>query len=153
MKLVIIIVVALIVLGGGAGGALYFLEIGPFAPPPLVDGQPAPEPEQKLVDMDNTSFMDMDTLVVPIIGQGRTKSYYLDIRIELATADRTKAAQQKVRLHDAYLRDMYVFLPQHMKKNKTVHLPTVKARLFQLAQQILGKDHVNDVLIQAAYER
>ncbi|MEQ9199095.1 MAG: hypothetical protein RLN80_03855, partial [Rhodospirillales bacterium] len=83
MKLVIIIVVALLVLGGGAVGALYFLEMGPFAPKPPVDGEAAPEPRQELIDINNTSFMDMDTLVVPIIGQGRTKSYYLDIRIEL----------------------------------------------------------------------
>ena len=153
MKLVVILLVIVLLLGGGGVGALYFLELGPFEPPPLEEGAEPEKPKSSLVDLDNTSFMDMDTLVIPIIGKDRTRSYYLDIRIELNSANRTEAAQQKVRLHDAFLRDMFVFLPQHLERAPTVNLNAVKSRFVYIAQQILGEELVRDVLIQSAYER
>ncbi len=153
MKIVIILVAALLILGGGAAGAMYFLQVGPFAPPPVADGDQPKEPPSTMLDLDNTSFMDMDTLVIPVLGTGKSRSFYLDIRIELASRDRSAAALQKVRLHDAFLRDMFVFLPQHLKQRPTVDLNAVKGRLLILAQQILGVELVRDVLIQAAYER
>lgn len=153
MKIVIILVAALLILGGGAAGVMYFMQIGPFEPPPLADGEQPVEPSTTMLDLDNTSFMDMDTLVIPVLGTGKSRSFYLDIRIELASRDRSEAALQKVRLHDAFLRDMFVFLPQHLKQRPTVDLNAVKGRLLILSQQILGVELVRDVLIQAAYER
>lgn len=154
MKIVIILVAVLIILGGGAAGALYFMEIGPFAPPPAAeDGELPAEPPTTMLDLDNTAFMDMDTLVIPILGGERSRSFYIDIRIELASRDRSGAAAQRVRLHDAFLRDMFVFLPQHLKQRDTVDLNAVKGRLLYITQQILGSELARDVLIQAAYER
>lgn len=153
MKIVIILVAALLILGGGAAGVMYFMQIGPFEPPPPADGEQPVEPSSTMLDLDNTSFMDMDTLVIPVLGTGKSRSFYLDIRIELASRDRSEAALQKVRLHDAFLRDMFVFLPQHLKQRPTVDLSAVKGRLLILSQQILGVELVRDVLIQAAYER
>jgi flagellar basal body-associated protein FliL len=153
VKLVVILLVIVLLLGGGGVGALYFLELGPFEPPPAEEGAEPEKPESSLVDLSNTSFLDMDTLVIPIIGKDRTRSYYLDIRLELNSPNRAAAAQQKVRLHDAFLRDMFVFLPQHLERNPTVNLHSVKSRFVYIAQQILGEELVRDVLIQSAYER
>ena len=144
MKKIFIIVVALIILGGGGVSALKALKIGPFAEEGEVAEEEAPPPEP-------SRFIDFDPLYLPIF-RGDKVAATIQVQFRLETVgEENEALITKLlpRLNDAFLRDLYVFIPELLKKTDQIDPKVLKKRLLQVGARVTGKGVIKGVIIQS----
>ena len=53
------------------------------------------------------------------------------------------------RLNDAFLRDLYVFVPELLKKTDRIDPKVLKKRLHQVGARVTGKGVIENVIIQS----
>ena len=53
------------------------------------------------------------------------------------------------RLNDAFLRDLYVFIPELLKKTDQIDPNVIKKRLHQVGARVVGKGVIKGVIIQS----
>jgi flagellar FliL protein len=97
------------------------------------------------------SFIAMDPIILPIIDRdGVTQTISLVVSLQVgnaADADEVKA--NLPRLTDAYLSDMYGTLSaKSAMQSGVIKVSMLKARLVKISQAVMGKDKINDVLLQ-----
>ncbi len=166
MKLVIIGAVALLLVGGiGAGAYFYFVNPAEAASTPGKEVEKAHEDAkaEKKGDKGDSHgkgggayFVQLDPLILPIIDDdGFTQVLSLVIAIDVPD----DAAKEQVtilapRLKDAFIQEMYGELNRLAAlKGGIVQVNIIKSRLNKIAHRVLGKDMVNDVLLQVVQQR
>ena len=144
MKKIIIIIVGLIILGGGAFSALKALKLGPFAEEgEMVEEEAAPAEPPRVIEF--------DPLYLPIF-RGDKVAATIMIQFKLETqGEENEALITKLlpRLNDAFLRDLYVFVPELLKKTDRIDPKVLKKRLHQVGARVTGKGVIENVIIQS----
>lgn len=162
MKLAVIALVAVLLLGGGAAGAYFY-----FDKPAEASAGPVDEAAKAAHDAKSdeaaegavkpvTQFVQLDPMILPIIGDtGIMQNVSLVVSIEVP--DEASAAEVKrlsPRLKDAFIQDMYGALNRKSAmQNGVIQVNTIKQRLNNVSVKVLGKDKVNDVLLQIVQQR
>ena len=143
MKKFIIIVVALVMLAGGGFSALKAMKMGPFAEEGEVEEEASPaEPPR---------FIDFDPLYLPIF-RGDKVAATIQVQFRLETVgEENEARINKLlpRLNDAFLRDLYVFIPELLKKTDQIDPNIIKKRMHQVGARVTGKDVIKGVIIKS----
>jgi len=143
LKKIGIIAAVIMLIIGGTVSVLKWMELGPFASTEAkVKEAPPPEPPQ---------FVEMGLLVIPVFDGERVAATF-QIQFKLETiGDENVAKINKLlpRLNDAFLRDLYVFIPRLLRKQQTINVAVIKQRLQFIADTIAGKGVVNSVLVQS----
>lgn len=147
MKKVILLVVILLVLAGGAVGAMYFMQLGPFEPKePVKKTQEEIELEKEAT----TTTVAIKPFNIPIFqGERVAGSIQVQFELEVPIGQEEAINEKMVRLEDAYLRDLYVYLPQLLRNKETLDVLALKRRLKRVSEKIVGPDIIEDVLIQS----
>lgn len=148
MKKFALLFAMLLMLGGGAVSALKFLNLGPFQVDEVVEEE-APEEE-----IDDTVFVDMDPLAIPIFGNNKVAAT-VQIQIKLETKNKDNAAAIKrlmPLIHDAFIRDMHSFLPRLLKQEERVDVLILKQRLQLIGDKVVGKGLIRNILVQSVID-
>ncbi|MDR6771149.1 hypothetical protein [Azospirillum sp. BE72] len=149
VKALIVLVLGIVLLGGASFGGWfvyqkYFTE-HPDAPPKKVEPPPKPP----------TAFVRLPPLVVPMIGPSRVEQFVtVVVAVEVVLDKQPLAQANQPRLTDAFLTALYGGIAdQSILNGALVNIPAVKAKLVEAAGKIIGKDAVQDVLVQAVTQR
>lgn len=148
MKKIIIIVVALVMLGGGGFSALKALKMGPFAEEGEVVEEEAPPAEPPRI-------IEFDPLYLPIFrGNKVAATIQIQFRLE-AQGEENEAKIIKLlpRLNDAFLRDLYVFIPEQLNKTEKIDPKVIMRRLHQVGARVTGKGVIAGVVVQSVASR
>ncbi len=147
MKKLVIAVAIMLMLAGATISVLKWLGIGPFGDPAEVEAT-GTTPDEPL------HFVTMDVLVIPIF-QGDKVTATVQIQLKLEAADVESAseiARLLPRLNDAFLRDLYGFIPRHLRKKERLDLALIKDRLQMVGDKVAGPGVIKSVLVQAVLE-
>ena len=149
MKKIVIAVAVIVMLAGGTFGVLKWLGIGPFG-----DGDVVEVEATGTTPGEPPSFVTMDVLVIPIF-QGDKVAATVQIQLKLEAADVESAseiARLLPRLSDAFLRDLYGFIPRHLRKEEHLDVALIKDRLQLVGDKVAGPGVIKSVLVQAVLE-
>ena len=152
-KIVIFVFVGIILLSGGSIGLMMYLEIGPFANEEKkanADSATKDEkPENKLV----IQTVAMAPLSIPIIQNGKI-ALNLQLEVQIDTTDKkAPILQEKLPiLKDAYVRDLFSFIPRQLRKSKKLDQETLRRRLRVVGQRKIGKGIILAVKIKSYSE-
>lgn len=156
MKMIILSFVALIVLGGGGAGA-YFYFATPAAEAAGLEGEHEEAVKEVEHDPALYTYVELDPLILPIIDEyGVNQVVSLVLSLEVVNAEAAaKVESMKPRLNDAYIQNMYGLINQHVAHNKSglIKVESLKKRLNKISENVMGKDVVNDVLLQVIQQR
>lgn len=156
MKKLIILVVGFIILAGGTVGVLKYMHIGPFD-----TGAPVLSEEelkaQALIDAakavleQRVHYVEMDPIQIPIFqGDGVAGTIMINYKLEtLSIDDQQTIAKAKRQLGNALMQDFSYYIPRTLRNNKTLDVTLIKYRIIMITNRLLGKEIVNDALIQA----
>lgn len=145
VRTIAIAVAVILMIAGGAVGIMKQLEWGPFAPQSDVA---ATEPDKPA---EPPRFLDMDPLVIPIFAEDRVVAA-IQIQLKLETkgvANEDLLNRMKPRLGDAFLSDLYAFIPRLVQKGGQLDVLAIKQRLQLVADKVVGKGKVDSVLVQS----
>lgn len=149
VRTVAIAVAVVLMIAGGAIGIMKQLQWGPFAPrgEEIADAEP-PEPSEP------PRFIDMDPLVVAVFsGDNVAGTVQIQIKLETMGAENEEHINQIMpRLSDAFLRDLYSYIPRLLEKQGSVDVLVVKKRLQRIAAKVAGEGRVDNVLVQSVTE-
>ncbi len=147
MKKLVIAVAIMLMLAGATISVLKWLGIGPFGDPAEVEAT-GTTPDEPL------HFVTMDVLVIPIF-QGEKVAATVQIQLKLEATNVENAseiARLLPRLYDAFLRDLYGFIPRHLRKKERLDVALIKDRLQLVGDKVAGPGVVKSVLVQAVLE-
>ena len=152
-KIVIIIFTGVVLLAGGSVVLLQQMEMGPFA-----SEETKIEKENKVEDAPQKKepdflSVDMDPLSIPIIQDGKVR-LNLQIEIELKTTEKQESnlKQQLPILKDAYISDLFSFIPRQLRKSKKLDKETLERRLQIVGKRVIGKEKIKEVVIKSYSE-
>lgn len=134
----------ILMIAGGTVGIMKQLEWGPFAP----QAERAAEPESPV---EAPRFIDMDPLVIPIFAEDRVVAA-IQIQLKLETmgaANESHLNAIKPRLSDAFLRELYAFIPRLVQKGGQLDVLAIKRRLQMIADNVAGPGRISGVLVQS----
>lgn len=154
-KILAILVVLALVGGGGAGAYFYFMNPAEASQP---DGEHIEKHAEKKEEKDKSThtFVELDVLTLPIINDsGVTQTVSLVVAIEVASAESAATVTaQAPRLRDAYIQKMYGLLyDSSALKGGVIQVSAIKEQLNEISHTVLGKDVVEDVLLQVVQQR
>ncbi|WP_316976455.1 hypothetical protein [Shumkonia mesophila] len=134
----------ILMIAGGAVGIMKQLEWGPFAPRA---GQEA----ALVAPVEAPRFIDMDPLVIPVFAEDRVvAAIQIQLKLEtLGAANETYLNSIKPRLSDAFLRELYAFIPRLVQKGGQLDVLAIKRRLQMIADNVAGAGRINGVLVQS----
>lgn len=149
MKAIIVLARGVFLLSGAAigGWVLYHKYIDQVdeaakEPPP-----PPPKPP--------SAFVRMAPVVVPLIGDNKVEQFITIVVAVEVNADQQPLAQaNSPRLSDAFLTALYGAVDERtIMRGALIDIPAVKEKLKSAAIKVLGKDMVQDVLVQVVMQR
>lgn len=155
MKKLVIAIAVMIMLAGGTASILRYLEIGPFqkTAEELAAAETAdPNAEKAKSFFDNRPrYIEMDPIQVPVFqDDGVAATIIINYKIEVLGLENERlVAKSKRQVGDALIADFAYYIPRTLRNNKTLDVTLVKYRILMVAERLLGKDKVNDALIQA----
>ncbi len=155
MKKLIIAIVALALLGGAGGGAYMFFMKPANASETKEETTAKKEEDSKAAEAAVT-FVQMTPLVLPIVDKnGVSQVVNLVISLEVKDAEVAKEVERfQPRLKDAFIQDMYgVLTRQAAMDGGVVQVGYIKNRLNKVTTKVMGKDKVQDVLLQVVQQR
>lgn len=148
VRIIAIVVAVILMITGGAVGIMKQLELGPFAPDngeaEAVAAAPTEPPR----------FMDMNPLVIPLFaGDQVAGRIQIQIKLETRGAENEEFLTRIMpRLSDAFLRELYSYLPRLLQKQGNVDVFLIKRRLQRVAEKTVGEGRVDNILIQSVTE-
>ena len=146
-RLIVAGLAVLLIAGGGAAAWFFFLKAAPG---------------DNVRDVHDTAgkpeFLDIDSLSVPVIRDGRVQKYVLlRLTLEMKDAKAKNIAKDAMPLvKDTFLNDLHgYFADQPPSENGVdgIDVRVVKARLMRVSDRLFGPGMVVNVLIQGAFER
>ena len=106
------------------------------------------------LNVDKTSYISL--IIVPILGDnGEAQLVTIMISLEVPNSEaETKVREQKLRLVDAFITDMYGVLDNnHLLRNGYVDVARMKQRLSKISDKVLGEHIVSSVLVKGVQQR
>nr|WP_246512809.1 hypothetical protein [Azospirillum picis] len=102
-----------------------------------------------------TSFVRLAPLVVPMIGPSRVEQFVtVVVAVEVVQEKQPMVQANQPRLTDAFLTAIYGGIgDKSILSGPLVNIPALKDKLIEAAGKIVGKDAVQDVLVQAVTQR
>lgn len=155
MKKLAIAIAILLMLTGGTVGALKYLEIGPFEKTPEeIAAANAVDPDvekAKSFFAERPRYIEMDPIQVPVFqGEGVAGTIIINYKIEVLGLDNERmVARSKRQIGDALIKDFSYYVPRTLRNNKTLDVTLIKYRIIMVSDRLMGKNVVNDALIQA----
>lgn len=153
MKKAIIAIVVLALLGGAGGGAyMFFMKSANASETEKAETAKKEEASKDAL----VSFVQMSPLVLPIVDKnGVSQVINLVISLEVKDPEAAKEVERlQPRLKDAYIQDMYgVLTRQAAMEGGVVQVGYIKNRLNKVTSKVMGKDMVQDVLLQVVQQR
>lgn len=143
------IVVGLVIALAIGGGSYFYMSSAAHAADGEATQAVAPTTPELL-------YVHLNPIVVPIIDEkGVTQIITLVVSIEVPdAASEAKVSQNKIRLTDAFLTDMYGVLDQNrLIRNGFIDVEKMKVRLNKISKRVLGEEQVSGVLLQAVQQR
>jgi flagellar protein FliL len=150
VRTVAIAVAVILMIAGGAVGVMKQLEWGPFAPS---NGDEA-EVSESAEPAEPPRFIDMDPLVVPVFaGDKVAGTIQIQLKLETMGAENEEHINLIMpRLNDAFLRELYSYIPRLLRKEGSVDVFMIKQRLQRVATKVAGAEVVDNVLVQSVTE-
>ena len=149
MKKLVIAAAVMLMLAGATVSVLKWLGIGPFGNGGAVEteatGMTPGEPPR---------FVTMDVLVIPVFqGEKVAATVQIQLKLEAGTVENaSEIARLLPRLSDAFLRDLYGFIPRHRRKEERLDVALIKDRLQMVGDKVAGPGVIKSVLVQAVLE-
>ncbi len=139
-KKIVIIFAVVLMLTGGTISVLKWLKIGPFSDAVEVE---------EVAPIQPTLTIKMDKLSIPIFAEERIAA---TIMIELKVEALGKENQEMIikflpRLTDAFFKDLYVFVPQIIRRKTKLTTSILAARMQKVADKVLGPNVLKKVVI------
>ena len=100
-------------------------------------------------------IIEFDPLYLPIFrGDKVAATIQIQFRLE-AQGEENEAKIIKLlpRLNDAFLRDLYVFIPEQLKKTEKIDPKVIMRRLHQVGARVTGKGVIAGVVVQSVASR
>jgi len=90
-------------------------------------------------------------LLIPIFsGDQVSTTIQLQIKLEtMGTEREAKVKKLMPRINDAFLSDLYAFIPRLVKKEGKIRAIVIKKRLEMIAGKVAGQDLISNVLIES----
>jgi len=152
-KIVIFVFVGIILLSGGSVALMMQMEIGPFANEEKkanVDSTPKDEKPEKKIAIETVT---MAPLSIPIIQNGKIAlNLQLEVQIDTTQKKAPKLREKLPILKDAYVRDLFSFIPRQLRKSKKLDQETLRRRLRVVGQRTIGKGIILAVNIKSYSE-
>ena len=144
MKNFIIVFAVLLMLGGGTFSIMKTLDVGPFA-------KAGGEASDKTELNEPPRSIEMGMLLIPIFSGDRVSTtIQLQIKLETMGTDReAKVKKLMPRINDAFLSDLYAFIPRLVKKEGKIRAIVIKKRLEMIVGKVAGQDLISNVLIES----
>ncbi|MCW8835319.1 MAG: hypothetical protein OQJ99_03000 [Rhodospirillales bacterium] len=151
MRKLFIIISLLIVTAGASISVMQMMGIGPFAPK---EGDVAEESlAEKMIPQRPPSFLEVNPLMIPIFQEDRVvTTVQIQLKLEVKSENEEEVRKVMPRISDAYLRDLYSYVPRMLEKHENLDLKALKQRLMWLSEKIAGPGMVDDVLIQSVMD-
>ena len=152
-KIVIFIFVGIILLSGGAIILMMQMEIGPFASEEKKADTDIALKNEKLENKIVIQTITMAPLSIPIIQNGKI-ALNLQFEVEIDTTEKLapKLKEKLPILKDAYVRDLFSFIPRQLRKSKKLDQETLRRRLRVVGQRTIGKAIILSVNIKSYSE-
>ena len=102
------------------------------------------------------SYMRFPAIFIPIIeGDRVTRQIGVALMLELAKGQEKQPIEEKrLQLNDAFVRDLYAFFQQRAAvKANDIDEMYLKDRLLKVADDVIGKKAVREVLIEQFFEQ
>ncbi len=149
MKKLAIAVAIMLMLAGATIGVLKWLGIGPFG-----DGGAVETEATGTTPGEPLRFVAMDVLVIPIFqGEKVAATVQIQLKLEAASVEnQLEIARLLPRLNDAFLSDLYGFIPRHLRKEERLDIALIKDRLQMVGDKVAGPGVIKSVLVQAVLE-
>lgn len=156
MRVFFLATIALLVLGGGAAGVYFYF--GHPAEAAIGPGKAHQEagPAHDRGHAADHSFVQLDPLLLPIIDEtGVNQIVSISIVVEVSDDEKAKKVETLApRLKDAYIQELYGVLNKHAAlRGGVVQVGSIKERLRQISQSVMGDGIVEDVLLQVVQQR
>ena len=152
-KIVIFVFVGIILLSGGSIGLMMYLEIGPFANEEKQADENSTTKDEKPEKKIAMETVTMAPLSIPIIQNGKI-ALNLQLEVEIDTTEKKapKLREKLPILKDAYVRDLFSFIPRQLRKSKKLDQETLRRRLRVVGQRTIGKTIIHAVNIKSYSE-
>jgi flagellar basal body-associated protein FliL len=150
MKKLIFIFSLLVMLSGATVSLLKWMKLGPFQEEGVAKEEVIQEE-----DGDNTVFIDMEPLGIPIF-QGNKVAATIQIQVKLETYGEKNAEKIKYIMPvitDAFIRDLHSFMPRLLKAEERVDVLIIKQRLQFISDKVAGKGLIRNVLVQSVIDQ
>ena len=148
MRIVMIIFVALLMIAGATISALKWLELGPFAPEEEVVETP--------VEDLPAEYIDMQPLTIPLLQEnGLAATVQITLKLEARGKENEALVKKNLPvIKDAFLQDMYSFLPRLLKDQERLDAYVLKRRFELIAGRTLKPEGtISGVLIQSVTDQ
>lgn len=158
-KIIIIIFVLLVVAGGGAGG-LVMLGIvrNPFLKPSAADAAAAAAAEADAKanaykgPTEALVLIKPPDMTVPVIVNGAvTKRIYINMRLDVKAADKSRVQAELPRFESEVLGDLVPYFQTYFERNTIIDVDVLKKKLNSHAAKIYG-EAVHQVLLLNVFE-
>ena len=140
----------LLMLSGATVSLLKWMKLGPFQETGVAREEVIQEE-----DGDNTVFIDMEPLGIPIF-QGNKVAATIQIQVKLETYGQDNAEKIKYIMPvitDAFIRDLHSFMPRLLKAKERVDVLIIKQRLQFISDKVAGKGLIRNVLVQSVIDQ
>ena len=139
-KKLVIVFAVLLMLSGGAISVLKWLKIGPFSDSAEVE---------EVVPKEPPVAIKMDKLSIPIFADGTIAATILiELKVEaLGLENQEIITKLMPRLTDAFFKDLYVFVPQLIRRKIKLTTSVLTERMQQVADKVFGPGILHKVII------
>ena len=152
-KIVIFVFLGIILLSGSSIGLMMYLEIGPFANEEKKANENSTTKDEKSEKKIAIETVTMAPLSIPIIQNGKI-ALNLQLEVQIDTTDKKalKLREKLPILKDAYVRDLFSFIPRQLRISKKLDQETLRRRLQVMGQRTIGKGIILAVNIKSYSE-
>lgn len=100
------------------------------------------------------SYIRFPAIFTPIIqGDRVTRQVGVTLMLQLKKGEEKEGVEQKrLQLNDAFVEDLYAFFQQRASMQGGIDETYLKDRLLKIADTVIGKDVVQEVLIEQMFE-
>ena len=149
-KKLIFLFAGIIILAGGTALTLKLLGVWPFSPPTDATVQTLDEAANKNTKPlpKNEITIEMDPIFIPIIQKNKVA---LNLKLEISIVcdkDSEQSLNQKLPIiKNAYIQDLFSFIPRKLRKNSKLDKDTLKRRLEIIGNKTIVKGKILSINI------
>ena len=150
MKKLVMIVAVFLMIAGGVVGVMKTMELGPFAPKAVAEGDGTPASKQSQADPPR--FIDMEPLNIPVFHEDSVAAtVQIQLKLEAIGEENEEQINRLMpRINDAFLRDLHAFLPRLLKMEERINVVIIKKRLQIISERLMGPNLIHNILVQSA---